>query len=123
MDAAKYFKEKKRMHNSLGRKSGVCDGVNCSNCPFSNTNNGKNLACTDFEAEYPEEAVAIVEKWAAEHQQKTMFQDFLEKYPNASLTSYGTPHICPHELGYEGKESAICFKRLCIDCWNRPIEG
>ena len=76
-----------------------------------------------WRAEYPEEAVAIVEKWAAEHPQKTIFQDFLEKYPNASLTSYGTPHICPCDLGYEEKKPEICFSRLCIDCWNRPIEG
>lgn len=123
MDAVKYFKERKRMLNSLGRESGACTGVMCSNCPFDDTNNGKNLDCTDFEAEYPEEAIAIVEKWAAEHPQKTIFQDFLEKYPNASLTSYGTPHICPCELGYEEKKPEICSSRRCIDCWNRPIEG
>lgn len=123
MDAAKYFKERKRMLNSLGREYGVCNGVMCSNCPFADTNNGKNLDCTDFEAEYPEEAIAIIEKWAAEHPQKTIFQDFLEKYPNASLTSYGTPHICPCELGYEEKKPEICSSRRCIDCWNRPIEG
>ena len=104
------------MLNSLGRKSGVCDGLMCSNCPFADTKNGKNLNCSAFEAEYPEKAIAIVEKWAAEHPQKTIFQDFLEKYPNASLTSYGTPHICPCELGYEEKKPEICFSRRCIDC-------
>ena len=123
MDAVKYFKEKRRMLNSLGRIDGICMGVNCSRCPLSGENNGTKLTCRYFEAEYPEEAVAIVEKWAAEHPQKTIFQDFLEKYPNASLTSYGTPHICPCELGYEEKNPEICFSRLCIDCWNRPIEG
>ena len=110
MDAAKYFKERKRMLNSLGRKSGVCDGLMCSNCPFADTKNGKNLNCSAFEAEYPEKAIAIVEKWAAEHPQKTIFQDFLEKYPNASLTSYGTPHICPCELGYEEKNQKFDFR-------------
>lgn len=123
MDAVKYFKEKRRMLNSLGRIDGTCTGVNCSRCPLSWENNGTKLACTDFEAEYPEEAIAIVEKWAAEHPQKTIFQDFLEKYPNASLTSYGTPHICPCELGYEEKKPEICSSRRCIGCWNRPIEG
>ena len=57
MDAAKYFKERKRMLNSLGRKSGVCDGLMCSNCPFADTKNGKNLNCSAFEAEYPEKAL------------------------------------------------------------------
>ena len=125
MDAVKYFKEKRRMLNSLGRKFQRCGGVLCSDCPFSNINNGKGLSCSDFEAEYPEEVVAMVEKWAAEHPQKTMLQDFLERYPNAPLDkSDGTAIICPYEIGYEEQ----CLDRNCNDigcvkCWNRPIEG
>ena len=124
MDTVKYFKEKRRMLNSLGRIDGICTGVNCSRCPLSGENNGTKLVCRYFEAEYPEEAVAIVEKWAAEHQQKTMLQDFLEKYPNAPLDKIGTPFICPYEIGYEEQ----CLDRNCNDigcvkCWNRPIEG
>ena len=124
MDAVKYFKEKRRMLNSLGRKFQRCGGVLCSDCPFSNINNGKGLSCSDFEAEYPEEVVAMVEKWAAEHPQKTMLQDFLERYPNAPLDKIGTPFICPYEIGYEEQ----CLDRNCNDigcvkCWNRPIEG
>lgn len=30
MDAVKYFKEKRRILNSLGRIDGICTGVNCS---------------------------------------------------------------------------------------------
>lgn len=121
MDAVKYFKEKRRMLNSLGRIDGTCMGVNCSRCPLSGENNGTKLACRYFEAEYPEEAIAIVEKWAAEHPQKTIFQDFLEKYPNAPLDEIdGTPIICPYRLGYEEKKGCT---DSCIDCWNRPIEG
>lgn len=120
MDAVKYFKEKRRMLNSLGRKSGACTGVMCSNCPFDDTNNGKNLDCTDFEAEYPEEAVAIVEKWEAEHSQKTLLQDFLEKFPNAPMRTDGTPHTCPCVIGYEPFDKC---ENGCIECWNRPIEG
>ena len=73
MDAVKYFKERTRMLNSLGRMNLKCDGVRCANCPLSHHNSGKGLCCDDFEAEYSEEAVAIVEKWAAEHPQKTIF--------------------------------------------------
>ena len=124
MDAVKYLKEKRRMLNSLGRKFGVCNGVLCSVCPFSNTNNGKGLSCSDFEAEYPEEVVAIVEKWAAEHPPKTMLQDFLERYPNAPLDKIGTPFICPYEIGYEEQRlDRNCNDIGCVKCWNRPIEG
>ena len=31
----------------------------------------------------PEEMVNAVEKWAKEHPQKTIMQDFFEKFPNA----------------------------------------
>ena len=125
MDVVKYFKKRKRMFNSLGRKSGVCNGVFCSDCPFSYTNNGKNLDCTNFEEEYPEKAIAIVEKWAAEHPQKTMLQDFLERYPNAPLDKIdGTPIICPYEIGYEERcLDRDCNDIGCVKCWNRPIEG
>ena len=125
MDAVKYFQEKRRMLNSLGRIDGICMGVNCSRCPLSGENNGTKLTCRYFEAEYPEEAVAIIEKWATEHQQKTMLQDFLEKYPNVALADDGTPFgLCPNRLGfteYDGCRGGKVNK--CINCWNRPIEG
>ena len=125
MDAVKYFKEKTRMLNSLGRKFGKCDGASCLNCPLASMNNGKGLSCSDFEAEYPEEAVAIVEKWAAEHQQKTMLQDFLEKYPNAELAKDGTPFgLCPFRLGFTKYEGCCTYEyNKCFKCWNRLIEG
>ena len=120
MDVVKYFEEKKRMLDSIGRKSRRCDGLDCYDCPFSRFNNKRKLQCSVFESEYPEEAVAIVEKWAAEHPQKTIFQDFLEKYPNAPISPDGTPNTCPFRLGYE--EKGKCTTLSCINCWNRPIE-
>lgn len=123
MDAVKYLKGKVRMMNSIGRKKWICSGAVCADCPFSYKNNGKNLNCSAFEAEYSEEAVAIIEKWAAEHPQKTMLQDFLEKYPNAPLSKIdGTPIICPYKIGYE-EQYLDCNDIGCVKCWNRPIEG
>lgn len=120
MDIVKYFKEKRRMLNSLGRIDGICTGVNCFRCPLSEENNGTKLACRYFEAEYPEKTIAIIVKWAAEHPQKTMLQDFMEKYPNAAMKPDGTPRLCPDRLGYEEDKSCI---GSCVKCWNRPIEG
>lgn len=116
MDVIKYFEEKKRMLDSLGRKIGICSGVNCSDCPFYASSRG--LLCGEFEFGHPEEAVAIVEKWAEEHPQKTMLMDFLEKYPNAQLNEIGIPYgICPEHLGYE--RNIEC--KNCFVCWNRPL--
>lgn len=120
MDAVKYFEEKKRMLDSLGRTGGRCYGVNCLNCPLK-TNNRIDAGCLELEVCHPEEAVAIVERWAAKHPRKTLLSDFLEKYPNALVSINGIPKICPKYLGYPTVD--ICSGgNDCIECWNRPIE-
>ena len=118
MDAIKYLKKKKRMLDSLGRKSGRCNGVLCSDCPFDNVK----MDCSDFEAEYPEKAIAIVEKWTEEHPQKTILSDFMEKHPKAPIDDDGLPEaLCPYDLGYEDDESDCDISCSCRDCWNRPL--
>lgn len=120
MDAVKYFKEKRRLLDSLGRTGGHCEGVTCEKCPLSVTNNKKKTHCKALEIEHPETAVEIVEKWSAENPQKTILQDFLEKYPKAQLCDDGTPNVCPKDLGI----SNMCVSlNDCHDCWNRPLEG
>lgn len=108
MDAVKYLKEINRMCNTFG--------LSCSGCPLGNSAED----CDDLQRERPEKAVAIVEKWSAEHPQKTILQDFLEKYPNAKL-SEGIPKSCCHFLGYPQPNE--CEFKKCRDCWNRPLEG
>ena len=126
MDAVKYLKEKNRMFDSLGRTGGRCKGVNCKSCPFDSYNSGMRCGCVDFQVEYPEKSVAIVEKWSAEHPQKTILQDFLEKYPNAPMLETGIPKsVCPHHLGYESIKDKPCRTEAgaCAKCWNRPLKG
>ena len=120
MDAVKYFEEKRRMLNSLGRKRLHCEGVICLKCPLSSQNNKKGKDCKTLEIECPETAIEIVEKWSAENPLKTILQDFLEKYPNAKIGNDGTPIIYPCKLGYDEKYEC---NGECIDCWNRPLEG
>lgn len=121
MDAVKYLKEKNRMFDSLGRTGGRCKGVNCKSCPFDSSNNGMRCGCVDFQVEYPEKAVAIVEKWSKENPRKTILQDFLEKYPNAKTDSKGEPKTCCVNLGY--KKYDECDLGNCNSCWNRSLEG
>ena len=121
MDAVKYFEEKRRMLDSLGRTTGECGGVRCSDCPFSHKNIGGELYCEELEILYPEQAVAIVEKWSDEHPRKTMLEGFLEKYPKAMLREDGMPYgICPYMLGYG--EARECIYLSCKACWSRPLE-
>lgn len=121
MDAVKYFEEKKRMLDSLGRTEGRCYGVECSTCLLDSTNNRIDAACEELEILYPERAIEIIEKWSKEHTRKTMLQDFLEKYPKARLHDNGTPKdVCPYSLGYE--EHKGCCDGRCMKCWNRQLE-
>ena len=121
MDAIRYFIEKNRLLNSIGKTGVGCNYICCSDCPLGSKNNGRNLLCSNFETEYPEEAVAIVEKWAEEHPQKTCLSDFLEKFPEAVLDDEGIPlEICADILGYE--VNCDLHKGKCVDCWNSTLE-
>lgn len=104
MDAIKYLKEKERMCEKIG---------DCNKCLLLDSQMGN---CIIREKYHPEKAVEIVEKWSVENPQKTILQDFLERYPNATLSSKGVPICCVLHLGYLDKCEAICS-----DCWNRPL--
>ena len=120
MEAVKYLKEKRRMIESLGNGSvKSCIGSKCAICPLSIDNNKASKMCPELEGTEPEKAIAIVEKWSKENPQKTILQDFLEKYPNARIDSKGIPVSCPVNLGYP----TDCTIVKCCDCWNRPLEG
>lgn len=111
MDAVKFFKELKRM----------CNIKDCLNCPMNYKNSGNHAPCIIRLYEDPAEAVAIVEKWAAEHPQKTIMQDFFEKFPNAPKDNDGIPKCCPCHCGYEQHGDCLNMSG-CFDCWNRPLE-
>ena len=61
MNAVEYLTAHKRMHDQVRL---------CAECPLSHYNNGRGSACRDFEDDYPDEAVAIVEQWAREHPER-----------------------------------------------------
>ena len=52
-----YMKKKKEMLDDLGRKSGLCNGVKCENCPLFNT---EMTSCHSFEMLNPDKALEIV---------------------------------------------------------------
>lgn len=105
MDAVDFLKQQSRMcqkHN------------NCNSCPAQD-----GCYTDDFEG-----LVNVVEKWAIENPTKTRLQDFLEKYPNATIDEDdGVPDVCCIALGYckehtyDGKGNIDCVK-----CWNKPLE-
>lgn len=108
MDAVEFIKERVRM----------CKYYNgCDGCPIQKE-------CLDTE---PKQMVNAVEQWSQGHPQKTMMQDFFEKFPNAPKTAKGLPrNICPSDCGYtnEPSDTSVCnkFDGNCLKCWGRPLE-
>lgn len=84
MDAVRYLKERKRMCDSY---SNMCNG-----CGF-----GKVPQCDQTEDDNPEKAVAIVEKWSAEHPAKTRQSELLKAFPSAEIEN-GIAVACPKSL-------------------------
>lgn len=119
-----YFSEKRRMtKHKLNGCSYICE-LKCTDCPLSRSNNGASdtMPCFDFEAIYPEKAIAIVQKWSNEHPQKTYLTEFLKHYPNVLLYENGTPmSVTPCDLGLMSKGE--CQEGGdCIKCWHTIID-
>ena len=102
MDAVEFLKTLCRMCN--------CE---CCNCEFK-----KRLSafetCTAWRKTHPEEAVAIAEKWAAEHPAKTRQSEFLKHYPGARITIDGFLHACPMDVSSD--TGINCSAQTCTEC-------
>ena len=67
-----------------------------------------------------DKAETILAKWAEEHPEKTIADDFFEKHPKAKKSDDGTPAPCAEDCGYIDKCSP--GEMSCADCWRRPLE-
>ena len=114
MDAVKFLKEKKRM----------CDKYSdCTGCPASEKNTEFDIGCGSLEEQFPEEFVAIVEKWSAEHPIKTRQSELLKMFPNARLNECESIAICPRIVDANFGE---CKHEGCHKCekkyWLADVE-
>ena len=119
MDAVEFLKKQYRM----------CEALNshCEECGLSYVNNKTDHVCGDFIKRHPEEAVAIVEKWAKEHPRKTRQSELLKIFPNARRWDNFIdlcPQMiekfdCPQKHGMDNWKS-------CTECkgryWNEEVE-
>lgn len=129
MDAVKYLKEEARMLKTE-QDTGVC-GIRCNECPFFKGITGEKLDyCEQFKIKYPQKAVEIVEKWAAEHPKKTRQSEFLKMFPNAKffdeekLLSY---YPCDMDTRISFKnEMCKAFEVDCCMCrkeyWSQEVD-
>lgn len=123
MDAVEFLEEQYRMCEALRS--------HCEECGLSYINNKADLVfCADFIKRHPEEAVAIVEKWAKEHPRKTRQSEFLKLFPNARIAVDGCiGGICPSDLDTEfvcpmqkrGSDYACC-PECCRVYWHAEVK-
>lgn len=110
MDAVKFVKTLCRM----------CNGE-CRECEYGKRSGS--YPCIVWQNAHPEDAVAIVEKWAAEHPIKTRQSEFLKMFPNAQTDS-GCLNACPMDVF--GNTGIDCNKRTCFECkkefWLAEVE-
>lgn len=114
MDAVEFLKTLHRM----------CDR-HCTNCEFGKRLCGFVTSCTVWRKTHPEEAVAIMEQWAAEHPAKTRQSVFLEQWPEARINDAdGLPMASPCDLS--GKLAGKCEGIHCPECrkkfWLAEVE-
>ena len=112
MDAVEYLKTLDRMCH--------CE---CLKCEFRKVRSGIET-CPVWQRTHPEEAVAIVEKWAAEPPAKTRQSEFLKYYPDAQIDS-GCLNACPMDIF--GDMGINCNKQTCYECkkefWLTEVEN
>ena len=83
------------------------------NCPF---------ITVPSELDY-DEAEAILAKWAEEHPERTIMDDFFAKHPKAPRRSTDYPEACARVVGYISECPATVNNFVgCNDCWRRPLE-
>lgn len=121
MDAVKFLREKVRMCN---------ENSTCNQCElYKSEIDCTGSSCKKWMEEYPEDAVAFVEKWAAEHPSKTRQSVFLAQYPEARLMQDGVLEICPIAISAAYREedgSCANPSEKCDDCrrkfWLAEVE-
>lgn len=112
-----YFLEKQRM---IKKHKYICE-FECADCPLHWSKNGMSISCTKLEKNYPDKAIAIIQKWSDEHPQKTYLSELLKFFPNSSLDENGIPTFCPHHLGFMSVDNCRTDGN-CSKCWKQPVE-
>ena len=113
MDAVEYLKTLSRMCN-----------CGCYNCEFEKRLSGFET-CAGWRYAHPDEAVAIVEKWAAEHPVKTRQSEFLKLFPGVDVDETDDCLTLNPCIIYE-KMRKECNGVKCSDCrrefWLAEVE-
>ena len=105
------FKEAMRTWGRMCHSIGTC-----GSCTLSATSPNE---CATWVMTNTKVAEEIFKKWAAEHPERTIADNFFEKHPNADKDLNGVPYVCAMQCGYvkECRTDGRCEK-----CWWQPLE-
>ena len=104
------FKQAMRIINRICKEREMCDG-----CVLEN----KCIAPEECDYSTVE---AILAKWAEEHPEKTIADDFFERCPNAMRDDMKIPRACAKHCGYHAPTYCERIPQRCTECWRRPLE-
>lgn len=107
------FKQAMRTVKRICEAVGSCNGCKLlGNCPFVTIPSNINLNKIE----------SILVKWAEEHPERTIADDFYEKHPNAPGKQDKQPLPCAVHCGYIDKCPDDYSSLECASCWRRPLE-
>ena len=104
------FKQAMRIFSRICKEREMCDG-----CVL------ENRCIVLKECDYST-AEAILTKWAEEHPERTIADDFFEKHPNAPRDGANDPYPCAKDCGYSKPPYCERIPFRCNNCWRRPLE-
>lgn len=97
----------------------MCKTDTCESCPIPYTEPSE---CMTWVMTHTELADEIFEEWAKQHPEKTIADDFFEKFPKAPRDGEGAPHACAVDIGYSMPPFCDRNTNRCAECWRRPLE-
>ena len=104
------FKEAMRIFNRICKGRKKCEG-----CVLE----GKCIVLVERDCSTAEDILA---KWAEEHPEKAIADDFFERCPNAMKDDTGIPYVCAKHCGYHAPTYCERVPQRCAECWRRPLE-
>ena len=122
MTAIEFLKCRDRICRTYSMGYSESTKYTCKDCPIWRNRPDKSEGCGIFLRKYPEKAISIVEKWSAEHPQKTIKDDFFEKFPKANKLCDGIPDACAAKLGYVSECPYQNCEDFCKECWDEPLD-
>ena len=106
------FKEAMRIWGRMCKAYDSCRDCQLTRkCPL--IGNSSDIDTFEFEA--------IFTKWAAEHPERTIADDFFEKHPKAPKDEDGIPFACAQRCGYTEGCIGNTSRKYCTQCWRRPL--